>query len=469
MDVEAIKQKLQQAILINSELPDLELKQARNQVPDGIWKSISAFSQIEGGGLIILGVKEAPVEIVGCNNIQQMLTGLNEFFNNKMSFVLQPKYHVEEIDGKTILAVHVPECPEEHKPCYFKPVGLPDGAYIRDGIRNRKLTDNEFRTLIANSRQFRFDQSEALNATREDLSIDKIKALLERKEVELKRGAITEVNDDILKNIGVIKDFNSVLKPTVAGYLIFSKLIPQNKYPYERYTIRCVKYSGSSVSSDIIDKADITGTLDNQIDECYKFVLKNIRKTAFIEGTKRQEKYEYPEQAIRELIANAIIHRDYSILETFTHINLFDDRIEIANPGNLAPVVTIDNIRSAQFSRNLIIAQRLKDLDYLEEYGRGIDIVFNTMSQWGLQPPLFRNSVNSFQVILLGDKYKKISERQRQIIFNLLSKDKLTINQLLKLIKVPKVTLNKDLKSLKELGIIKQLGASVSTCYTLSI
>ena len=294
-------------------------------------------------------------------------------------------------------------------------------------------------------------------------------ALLEQSETEIQRGATHEINDNILENLGIIAHFDGSYQPTIGGYLIFSNTTPQNKSPYDRYVIRCIRYAGSDPSSAIIDSFDIKGTLDTLIDESYKFVLKNISQEAIIVGTKRVERYEYPEDAIRELVANAIIHRDYKIIETYNQIRVFQDRVEIVNPGSLPPGVTIDNIKEAQFSRNSIIAARLKDLHYLEEYGRGIDIVIKRMQEWQLPSPLFRNSVNSFEAILLGKKYQSLNDRQIKIIDVLLLKNRLTAQDCKKILKrTTRATINNDLKKLKELNILKVNGASVNTYYTLA-
>lgn len=340
-------------------------------------------------------------------------------------------------------------------------------AYIREGNTSRRITDNEFRTYVATSKEFQFDLSEAVNATRVDLSDSKILRLLDKKEMEVKRGADSRIDDNLLQNLGIASKFNDEFKPTIAGYLIFAQNPPQGRSPYERYLVRCVRYAGNSVANEIIDSADIKGTLDVQIDDSYKFVLKNIKKTAAIVGTKRIERFEYPEAAIRELIANAIIHRDYKIIETYAQIKIFDNRIEISNPGSLPPGVTVDNIKEAQFSRNSIIAGRLKDFDYLEEYGRGIDIVFKKMEEWSLPYPFFRNLINNFEVILLGSKYRQLNERQMKIIDILLIKGRLTVHNCQKILgRVPRATINKDLRDLKEVGIIKSHGASVNIFYT---
>lgn len=469
MTKEEILEKIQYGLQIASELSDLEFKTASSSIPSDIWRTISAFANRRGGGLVVFGVDQRENRITGCNKLDLMQTKLTEYFNDKMSFILRPEYHVIEHEGKTILAVHIPECPKDYMPCYFKPVGLPNGAYIREGNTSRRITDNEFRTYVATSKEFQFDLSEARNTRKEDISTQKVVSLLEQSESELHRGASHDITDVILENLGITAQFDGEYKPTIGGYLVFSGTIPQNKNPYDRYIVRCIRYSGSDPSSEIIDSTDVKGTLDAQIDEAYKFVLKNIAKKAVIVGTRREEKYEYPEEAIRELIANAIIHRDYKIIETYTQIRIFSDRLEIINPGSLPPGVTVDNIKEAQFSRNSMIAARLKDLRYLEEYGRGVDIVFRKMLERKLPAPLFRNSVNSFEAILLGDVYHDINERQTRIIDVLLIKGRLTIQDCQKILKgTPRATINSDLKKMRDLGILIPNGASVSTYYTLA-
>ena len=468
MTEQQVIEKIKYGLSLASELPDLEFKTARTNVPNDIWRTISAFANRRGGGLIVFGIDQAKNSVVGCDNLELMQKKLTEYFNDKMSFILRPGYHIINYEGKTILAIYVPECPKDYLPCYYKPVGLPNGAYIREGNTNRRITDNEFRTYVATSKEFQFDLSEARNTTQSDLSELKIKSLLEKREFDIGRGADTNIDDNLLQNLGIASKFDGEFKPTIGGYLIFAHNPPQERSPYERYLVRCVCYAGNNVASEIMDSSDIKGTLDTQIDSSYKFVLKNIRKISEIVGAKRIEKFEYPEAAIRELIANAVIHRDYKIIETYAQIKIFNDRLEILNPGSLPPGVTVENIKDAQFSRNSMMAGRLKDLNYLEEYGRGIDIVLRKMEEWGLPPPLFRNLVNNFEVILLGKKYKNLNERQMKVIDSILIKGKLTIQDCQKILKgTPRATINYDLRALKELEIIESHNASVNTYYTL--
>ncbi len=329
------------------------------------------------------------------------------------------------------------------------------------------MTEEEMYDYIRNAQGDDFDSHVADGLTEADLSMDKIKRFLQKSAQKTGRDiAHGGTSADVLANIGVLKDHEGVLRPTIAGYLIFAKEPPQQKHQFERYVIRCVRYKGSGAHTDILDKADIVGTLDEQIDAMQAFILRNIPKRAEIIGTKRVEKYEYPEKAIREIIANAVIHRDYRIAETYTQVNVFEDRIEVFNPGNLPPGVTVENIKTAQMSRNKIIAARLNDMDYLEEYGRGIDIVFTKMEEWGLLPPIFKNSSNSFKVILPGERLSQLNDRQLAIWGQVMDKHRITRRDVEALLPdVPEQTISYDLRKMRDMGLVRQAGQARNTYY----
>lgn len=474
MNEQAIINLITEAERHSSELSNLEFKDARGGIPRDTWKSISAFSHKPGGGVIVFGVKEdrqnKKIDIVGGLDLAELQEKISNLVSDDMSITVRPDYQIINYKGEALLAVIVMECPDQFKPCYYKPIGLPNGSYIRDGITNRKITDGEMRRFIENSERLKYDKQPVRGLSTDVINIEKVKDLLiKRGEQTGRTGAPLDVDFNRLQNLGIATKIKGIHMPTVAGMLIFSKDKPQQYTSLTRYIIRCVRYKGSSVSTDIIDKSDVYGTLDAQIDDIQKFILRNIKLSAEIIGTKRIERYEYPEQAIREIIANAVIHRDYKITETYTQVNVFEDRIEVFNPGCLPPGVTVENIKDAQASRNETIAALLKDLDYLEEYGRGIDIVFNRMREWRLLEPLFKNTANSFKVTLLGPKLSKLNERQIKIWEYLVEKEKITIKECeILLPEVPRTTVNSDLQRLQEIGLIIKIGESINTYYTLA-
>lgn len=471
MDKTEITKLIRDAIKHSTETANVEFKRAKEGLPKSTWRSISAFSHKPGGGIIVFGVfddrQQKKIIIEGTKDIAIIQEKLSDLLSNEMSSIIRADYHILEIKDKSLLAVYIPECPDQFKPCYYKPTGMPQGAYIRDGNTDRRITDEEMRRFIENSKKCKFDITQAKGVKLEDLSKDKIMNLLLKSGARAQREiSLTDLSFELLKNLGIADDFKGIKAPTLAGFLIFAAQAPQSVKDFSRYIVRCVKYKGSNVATDIIDSLDVDGTLDIQIDIIQKFVLRNIRKSSSIVGTKRVDKYEYPEKAIREIIANAIIHRDYKITETYSQVNIFEDRIEVFNPGCLPPGVTVKNIKDAQVSRNEVIAARLKELDYLEEYGRGIDIVFSKMEEWGLLPPLFKNSTNSFKVILVGGKLSGLNMRQVQIWDYLVGNKRVTAKELEGIIPdVARPTINNDLKKMQKLRLIHPVGESISRYY----
>ena len=468
MNKEQITIEIKKALAVNSETPLVEFNDARGGFPKTpTSKTLSAFGNTKGG-VIVFGIEEKEdktLEIVGANNIAELQERMSALSAEEMSEVLRLDYHHIEMQNKIILAIYVPECENRTKPYHFKALGMPRGAYVRDGNTDRQMTNDEMRSYVRNAQIDNFDSNCADDVTKDDLAFKKIEDFL-RKSAEKTGREFNGTDDNVLQNIGLVKMCDGVLRPTIAGYLIFAKENPQNKFQFERYKIRCVRYRGSGVSSDILDKADIVGTLDEQIDLMHSFVLRNIRNSAQIIGTKRVERYEYPEKAIREIVANAVIHRDYRITETYTQINVFEDRIEVFNPGNLPPGVTIENIKTSQVSRNRIIAARLSEMDYMEEYGRGIGIVITKMIEWKLLPPIFKNTSNSFRVILPGEKLSQLNERQLKIWEYLADHQKMTRKEIEVILPdIPQQTIIYDLRKMKEMGLIHQEGKSSNTYY----
>ncbi|NLC31446.1 MAG: hypothetical protein GX765_05355, partial [Candidatus Moranbacteria bacterium] len=344
MNQEEVKKEIEKALQLNSETNFVEFKKAKGGFPrKEVRKTLSAFGNTEGG-IIVFGVEEREdksLAAIGLEDIADLQERMTNLSTEGMNTVLRLDYFLLDIDKNTILAVYVPKCENHLKPYYIKELGLPHGAYVRDGNTDRKMTEEEMKSYVRNAQGDDFDTNCADDAILDDLSQDKLISFLKKSAEKAARDF--EKNDkygEVLENIGIVKKCEENFIPTIAGYLIFAKNRPQKKLQFQRYVIRCVRYKGSGVHTDILDSLDVDGTLDEQIDGMQSFILRNIKKSAKIVGTKRVERYEYPEKAIREIVANAVIHRDYRITETYTQVNIFEDRIEVFNPGNLPLGVT---------------------------------------------------------------------------------------------------------------------------------
>jgi ATP-dependent DNA helicase RecG len=461
------------ALRANTETDRVEFKDARGGLPDDLWKSITAFSNKQNdGGLIAFGVAEDQqtrrFDVIQLPNLHELQERATNYFNDRIVNGDRPQYRILDIEDKQVLTMVINTVPDEKKPCFERRHGMDRGACIRDGNTDRPISEDELRHFIRNSAAFKYDITPTDSVAVEELDTVKIQRMLHEMGTRTGRGSADDtVTNAILQNnqIAVVKD--DQLRPTLAGALVFSRDNPSERSPFNRYVIRCIRYSGSTPASEILDNQDIAGTLDRQIDNAQAFVLRNIARRATIEGTQRVERFEYPEEAIREILANAVIHRDYTITESYTQVRVFVDRIEVTNPGNLPPGVTVDNIKEMQFSRNSAMASLMRDLNYLEEYGRGIDLVFSSMQAASLPRPVFRNAANMFTVTLLGGRFSGLSERQLAVWQIVLNRSRVTAKTIAEQVGASKPTVVTDLRKLLELDLVVTVGSGPSVTYEI--
>src|SRR5690606_25778707 len=150
-------------------------------------------------------------------------------------------------------------------------------------------------------------------------------------------------------------------------------------------------------------KQDITGNLPEQLRRAETFLIDNLRRGVHIgKSMARAESLEYPLEAARELVVNAVAHRDYSITGDGIRLFIFRDRMEVISPGGLPGPVTIDNIKEERFSRNPIIVQILSDLGYIERLGYGVDRVYDLMRERQLRAPQFEETSGGFRAVLFN-------------------------------------------------------------------
>ncbi|MCU0475830.1 MAG: transcriptional regulator, partial [Anaerolineae bacterium] len=153
--------------------------------------------------------------------------------------------------------------------------------------------------------------------------------------------------------------------------------------------------------SDTFTRQDILGTLPDQIRRAETFLRDTLRKDVQLrDNMARNERYEYPLEAVRELVVNAVAHRDYSIHGDGIRLYVFADRLEITSPGRLPGPVTLQNIKDERFSRNPAVVQVLADMGFIERLGYGVDRVFELMRQHGLREPVFTETDGGFRVTM---------------------------------------------------------------------
>jgi ATP-dependent DNA helicase RecG len=278
------------------------------------------------------------------------------------------------------------------------PAGLPHvysyrGRYlVRDGHLNVPLSSAQLRRMILERGELSFETTPVPGATLDDINWDKA-----RDYARSMVNASTQDAQDLLLRRGCLHRSTSQLQPTYAGLLLFGK-DPQSRI--RNSDMVAVRFPGETMSDAFI-RSDISGTLPDQIRAAEVFLSTHLQKEVQLSGSmQHKETYEYPMEAARELVINAVAHRDYSVQGNNIHIQLFSNRMEVHSPGRLPGPMTLANLREARFSRNPAIVQVLSDLHYIERLGYGLDRVIDLMQSRNLQAPEFIERDGGFHVTL---------------------------------------------------------------------
>lgn len=345
-------------------------------------QTITAMANMRAGGTLLIGIEGDAGAVQGVSDNAAALDRALEAVLRVQPRLIVPMPQAVTLDAKTVIAVTIPS-------------GLPnvyavDGRYLRrDGAYNVPLDPRELRRLLMERGEITFETEIARGATRDDIDWNKAKAYA------LRVGAPDVESLLVKRGCGVRVD--GQLLPTHAGILLFGVDVAAHVRGAE---ITAVRFAGDTMS-DSFNRQDISGTLPDQIRQAEMFLRDYLRKGVTLnDSMARTESYEYPLEAVRELLVNAVAHRDYSIAGDGIRLYLFKDHLELTSPGLLPGPVTVSNIKDERFSRNPAIVQVLADLGFIERLGYGIDRVLELMRSQHLPAPSFSETGGGVRVTL---------------------------------------------------------------------
>ncbi len=447
------------------ESQSLEFKESL-RLKDEIGETVSAFSNSDGG-VVLVGVSDGgePIGVdIGKNTIEE----LANYIKRNTDPQIFPSVEMLEVGKKNVVAIELEE--RQEKPVFFK-----NHAYKRVGKTNQKISSSELRKLAKESgEKVYWDERICEGMSLEDINEDKVRWFL--KEARHRRGLDINENDlveEILLRLKLLK----AGKPTNGSVLLFGK---DPQWRFVQSEVKCIRFKGVGVTGEMIDLKTVDGDMFNQLIEAEKFIFNNIALSAWIEDGKiqRQERWEYPPKAIREVLANAICHRDYETTSN-VQVRIFDDRMEFWNPGGLPEGWTVETLKQANESipRNPSIAKQFFRVKYVEEVGTGTNKIIEWCIGWGLPEPAFEFTGTSLVATLwkskLDDTYLDtlgLNERQRRAIIYIKEHKKITSKEYAELFSITDRTARNDLKSLLDKKILIQRGTSKRlTYYELSI
>lgn len=475
---------------LHSESDTLEVKAAHGGTPKRLRESLSAFANHTGGGVLLFGLDETKgFELVGVGDPHRLQEDLTGLASSEMEPALRPRFVVDEIEGKTVVAAEIDEIPAAQKPCFFKPGGLAKGAYIRVGNTNRHMTEYEVFGFLSGREQPNHDEDAIAEACLDDLDQEHVRGYL--KELRRSRPAasfLAEPDERVLERLRIARMDCGTLKPTLAALLVFGKY-PQEFLP--QLVISFVQFFGVSedertpAGERFVDNRRFEGPIPEMMAAAESYVLGAMRKASLIEGLFRRDVPEYPLEALREVIANAVAHRDYSpyVRGSQIQIRLFADRLEIVSPGGLYGNVSVDNLEEEQSTRNTRLMRIMEDLHLVENRGSGIGAILSAMRQANLAPPRFDDRRSSFRVIFFNhtlmnpdavawlNQFSDLSlnDRQRLALVFLRQRSQITNSEYRRLNHVEPLLAGQELRGLVEQGLIQQQGIGRGTSYVLGV
>lgn len=473
-----------------SELPNVDAKSAGAGTPKRLFESLSAFSNHVGGGTVILGLDESRLfEVTGVGDAHRIQEDVSSLANSEMEPVLRPEFTIERIDGKTVVAVEVPEIPAEQKPCFYKPAGLQGGSYIRVGNTNRQMSGYEIFGYVSNRQQPLFDEEIIETAEVSDLDMGRVEDFLARlRRTHPEASYLDQPLNRVLSQLRIIGKDNGGFKPTLAGLLMFGRFSQEFE---PQLVITFLQYYGTTEAEltpsgeRFLDNRKFEGPIPQMIEATVNHVLASIRKSSLIDGLWRRDIPEYPVEALREAIVNAVAHRDYSrfVRGSYVQVRLFADRIEIQSPGGLYGSVTEDNIEEEQSTRNRVLMRLMEDSQLVENRGSGIRAMIEAMRGANLEPPKFEDKRNSFWVTfrnhtLMGPAevewinqfaHKVLNDHQRLAMVYMRANQRMTNSDYRRLNHVDRVVAYQELRGLVQAELAKSYGARGGAYYSLNI
>jgi ATP-dependent DNA helicase RecG len=396
-----------------TDLADIEVKAAAGGLPKSLRETLSAFSNGHGG-VVLLGLDESsgfrPAPGFDVRRIQDGVAGMCA---DEMEPPVRADLEVRLFEGSPVLMVSVPELDPRHKPCFVKQRGEYQGSFIRGGDGDRRLTEYEIHLLHANRGQPRDDREPVPEATIDDLDPAAVASLLRR--VRQRQPRAFDVPDDVaLQRLNVVLREGEALVPTLGGLLSVGQY-PQQFFPQLNVTFIVVP--GISLQDlpeggpRFVDNRSLDGPIPTIIEDTVAAVLRNMNIRAYIEGVGRRDVYDYPIEAVREAVTNALLHRDYSTYArgTQVQVEMYADRLVVKNPGGLFGVVTEDSLGSEGISssRNAVLAKLLQDVwlpgtdrVVCENRGSGIPTIIKLLRQAGMTPPEFHSRITNFRLTI---------------------------------------------------------------------
>ncbi|MFM9960597.1 MAG: ATP-binding protein [Planctomycetaceae bacterium] len=357
--------------------------------PDKVMRTLVAFSN-GAGGVLLVGVEDGSRRVIGVEDVTRVEEQLANLISDRIQPRLVPEIHIIPWRRTHVLAVEV--FPSPTRPHYVKAVGYPAGVYVRVGSTNRQADAAAVAELqrVVRGRSFDEEPLPELNSEAIDFRV-----------ASECFAPVRRLTRPGLRTLQLLVKHQKRDVPTVGGVLLFGKNRLQH---FPDAWLRAGCFAGKD-KSEIVDSSNITVSPVLVVEEALRFVQRNTRRAVEVKGVHHREVWEFPAVALREAIINSVVHADYAQRGSPLRLAVFSDRLEIENPGNLPPGLTIEDIRRGVSKlRNRVIGRVFHELGLIEQWGSGIQRMTAACRHAGLPEPELEEIGSGFRVTFRRDR-----------------------------------------------------------------
>lgn len=436
-------------------------------------KDIIAFANTSGGKTIV-GIVDETGEVVGLGD--QSPFKLSDAISNMVSDACTPQINMEitpkTVGNKTVLEIEV--FPGRLRPYYLASVGMAKSSYIRVNGTSRPADERRLKELELEGRKISYDTMQEIGMSYDEGAVNALmdnmyQTALDTCRTEQERAEVHPLTVRKLEDFGILCMDGRDYMPTHAFTLLTN---PKDR----NIKIQCAVFKGTG-RDEFIDKKEFRGPIQQQVEDAYQFVLRHINRSAVIDGLYRHDTYELPTQSIREIIANACLHRSY-LDSSSIQVSIYDDRLEVDSPGMLYDGLNVKDALSGKSKcRNTAIAEAFQYMKIIEGWRTGLPRLFLQCKEMSLPEPKFEEMGDGIKVTVYranGDNIlgtigangtnvgtdSHLNDTAQKMI-NLLEKDsKITQKMLAEELGISLRTIKRLMAEMKSNGTIERVGSN---------
>ena len=445
----------------------LEFKRSLAELETGV-RAAAAMANTDGGH-VLFGVRDDGA-IMGVQIGAQTRERVVQAITGNTDPTLYPSVEYVDLGGKTVIAVTLPR--SEDRPHLVR-----GRAYKRVGAADVQMSRAEYERLLLARRQPPFDQQLVEGATNADLDEARVRDFLRQRQEAYPDttppGApLPQVVAEMLEGA---RERDGELVPTYTGLLFFGR-DPQRFL--RRSEVKLARFQGTTTLA-FIDRQIVHGTLPEMLDEAERFIRRNTRTAMKVVEFESVQVTEYPYDAIREGLVNAMAHRDYHH-SSGIQVNIFDDRLEVMSPGEA--LIPLSELEGSHVTRNETLCRRFRDIGEMEQFGTGIAKMKRLMREHGLEESIFEERGSFFKVTFRGPgdrildlipragvtdlRELGLNGRQIEALRLMVNEGREITNRTYReMFDISRQTATRDLKELVGTGWAREIGSGRSLCY----